>query len=238
MIPGNCNSTVSASHSWGEHVKQELPKNKHQDRNSQILFSNYFTNKVECPFEENGCMFTHSVFPQCIFREFYINSLCQHRHESFHLQLSSWSFIYLLQLSASVFSFQALAFSFGFQLQFSAFSFCIHHSALDICFSFQLWASAFSFRYLLQLSDLSFGCQLSTFFSSSTSADISSICFTSALFNILIILAIKIRFSLNFHVIHDCIKLTWFVVQFDAIYIQSDCTYWASSSCDTVQFIF
>ena len=41
----------------------------------QIKFCHFFNNQVECPFEENGCMFTHSVSPQCKFKDSCLNSI-------------------------------------------------------------------------------------------------------------------------------------------------------------------
>ena len=40
---------------------------------TQIRFCHYYNNGVECPFEENGCMLSHSVSPQCWFKESCLN---------------------------------------------------------------------------------------------------------------------------------------------------------------------
>ena len=62
------------------HLKWRLRKhiNGHM---KQTKFCHFFNNQVECPFEENVCMFTHSVSPQCKFKDSCLNSLCQFRHD-------------------------------------------------------------------------------------------------------------------------------------------------------------
>ena len=58
------------------HLKWRLTKHI-SGHGTKMKFCHYFNNQVKCPFEENGCMFTHSASPQCIFKESCQNSLCQ-----------------------------------------------------------------------------------------------------------------------------------------------------------------
>ena len=57
------------------HLKWRLTKHS-LGHETQIRFCHYFNNGVECPFEEYGCMFSHSVSPQCWFKESCLNKLC------------------------------------------------------------------------------------------------------------------------------------------------------------------
>ena len=62
------------------HLKWRLRKHT-AGHETEMRYCHYYNNKHKCPFEENGCMFSHSVSPQCWFKESCLNPLCQYRHE-------------------------------------------------------------------------------------------------------------------------------------------------------------
>ena len=62
------------------HLKWRLRKHT-AGHDTEMRYCHYYNNGVECPFEENGCMFSHSVSPQCWFKESCLNLLCQYRHD-------------------------------------------------------------------------------------------------------------------------------------------------------------
>jgi hypothetical protein len=62
------------------HQKWRLEK-RTSGHSSSMKFCHYYNNQIKCLFEENGCMFAHSMSPPCKFKDFCSNSLCQFRHE-------------------------------------------------------------------------------------------------------------------------------------------------------------
>ena len=48
---------------------------------SPSKFCHYFNNNEECPYEKNGCMFSHSESPHCKYKELGSNQLCQFKHD-------------------------------------------------------------------------------------------------------------------------------------------------------------
>ena len=57
------------------HLKWRLTKHV-TGHDTQIRFCHSYNKGVECPVEENGCMFSHSVSPQCWFKSSCRNQLC------------------------------------------------------------------------------------------------------------------------------------------------------------------
>ena len=63
------------------HLKWRLQKHM-LGHGTKTKFCHFFNNGGNCPYEEHGCMFNHSVSPLCRFQDVCSNSLCQYRHEN------------------------------------------------------------------------------------------------------------------------------------------------------------
>ena len=61
------------------HLEWRLQKHT-TGHTSPSKFCHYFNNNVQCPYEENGCMFVHSESPPCKFQDSCSNQLCPFTH--------------------------------------------------------------------------------------------------------------------------------------------------------------
>ena len=57
-------------------------KHKENHSNQNAKKCHYFNNKKDCPFEEIGCMFEHSLSDMCIYNRNCKNKLCSNQHET------------------------------------------------------------------------------------------------------------------------------------------------------------
>ena len=49
---------------------------------TKLTYCHYHNNDKFCPYEKNGCKFSHSTSPQCRFGRNCYKTLCQFRHEN------------------------------------------------------------------------------------------------------------------------------------------------------------